>query len=252
MLFSFALVTENIIATSIAFVLFSLLASSIYVLNDLVDIQEDREHPKKKDRPLASGKVSPKSAKLLIFTLATVVFIFAFLKDILEKDNGQIEYLEESEYTLIESPKKQPSGLIFVGYRNKKIRTKGTRPDTIHLSRVHKQPNRIYSSDGTHPTLSSQESAGRYFVYHDNKVRKLTLKECYRLMGFKDDFKLIGSKAKLYNRVGNSIVIPMVKEIAKQVKEQILNKTDEIIECKKLLKQMSLFDFDNKKDKLAG
>jgi DNA (cytosine-5)-methyltransferase 1 len=174
------------------------------------------------------------------------------IKDILEDDNGQIEYLEESDYTIIKNPKKQPSGLIFVGYRNKKIRTNGTRPNTTHLSRVHKQPNRIYSSDGTHPTLSSQESAGRYFVHHNGKVRKLTLKECYRLMGFKDDFKLLGSKAKLYNRIGNSIVIPMVEEIAKQLKKQILSKTDEIIKCKKPIQQMSLFDFRNEKDKLAG
>jgi DNA (cytosine-5)-methyltransferase 1 len=174
------------------------------------------------------------------------------IKDILEDDNGQIEYLEENDYTIIENPKKQPSGLIFVGYRNKKIRTNGTRPNTTHLSRVHKQPNRIYSSDGTHPTLSSQESAGRYFVHHNGKVRKLTLKECYRLMGFKDDFKLLGSKAKLYNRIGNSIVIPMVEEIAKQLKQQILSKTDEIIKCKKPIQQMSLFDFRNEKDKLAG
>ncbi len=166
-----------------------------------------------------------------------------YIKDILEEDDGQVEYLEENEYTLIQNPKKQPSGLIFVGYRNKKIRTKGTRPDTIHLSRVHKQPNRIYSSEGTHPTLSSQESAGRYFVLHKGKVRKLTLKECYRLMGFDDSFKLLGSKAKLYNRVGNSIVIPMVEEIALQLKIQILDKTDKIIRCKKPLIQRSLFDF---------
>ena len=167
------------------------------------------------------------------------------IKDILEEDNGQIEYLEENEYTLIQNPKRQLSGLIFIGYRNKKIRTKGTRPDTIHLSRVHKQPNRIYSSDGTHPTLSSQESSGRYFVYHNGRVRKLTLKECYRLMGFKDNFKLLGSKSKLYNRIGNSIVIPMVQEIAKQVKKQILIKPDEVNKCKKTIRQMSLFDFDN-------
>ena len=173
------------------------------------------------------------------------------IKDILEEDIGQVEYLEESEYTLIGNPKKQPSGLIFVGYRNKKIRTKGTRPDTIHLSRVHKQPNRIYSSDGTHPTLSSQESAGRYFVHHNGKVRKLTLKECYRLMGFKDDFKLLGSKAKLYNRIGNSIVIPMVEEIAKQVKEQILNTTNKVAKCKKPIFQMSLFDFKNETGRQA-
>lgn len=144
------------------------------------------------------------------------------IKDILEEENESFEYLDENEYTLIENPKRQASGLIFVGYRNKKIRTKGTRPDTLHLSRVHKQPNRIYSSEGTHPTLSSQESGGRYFIYHNGKVRKLTLKECYRLMGFTDEFKHIGSKSKLYNRIGNSIVVSMVEEIAKEVKVQIL------------------------------
>lgn len=79
MLFSFALTTENIIATSVAFILFSLIASSIYVLNDLMDIQEDRQHPKKKNRPLTSGAISKRSAKILILTLSGVAFIFAFL-----------------------------------------------------------------------------------------------------------------------------------------------------------------------------
>jgi DNA (cytosine-5)-methyltransferase 1 len=141
--------------------------------------------------------------------------------DILEKD-GNFEYLKEGEYTLIENPKKQPSGLIFCGYRNKNIRIKGTRENSEHLSRVHKQPNRIYSAEGTHPTLASQESAGRYFIYHEGKVRKLTITECFRLMGFRDDFKLIGSKANLYNRIGNSVVVPMIEAIAKEIKSQIL------------------------------
>ena len=164
------------------------------------------------------------------------------IKDILEEENESFEYLDESEYTLIENPKRQVSGLIFVGYRNKKIRTKGTRPDTLHLSRVHKQPNRIYSSEGTHPTLSSQESAGRYFIHHNGRVRKLTLKECYRLMGFTDDFKLVGSKAKLYNRIGNSIVVSMVEEIAKEVKVQILESDNMLTQPIEVLKQASLFD----------
>lgn len=147
----------------------------------------------------------------------------SILKDILEEHNENFEYLDKEEYTLIDNPKKQISGLIFAGYRNKKIRKNGIRPNTEHLSRVHKQPNRIYSSEGTHPTLSSQEPTGRYYIYHNEKVRKLTLKECYRLMGFPDDFKLVGSQAKLYNRIGNSIVVPMVEEIAKQIKEQFFN-----------------------------
>ncbi len=148
------------------------------------------------------------------------------ISEILQED-GEFEYLDENEYTLIENPKKQPSGLIFCGYRNKNIRINGTRENTEHLSRVHKQPNRIYDSNGTHPTIASQESAGRYFVYHKDKARKLTIKECFRLMGFSDDFKMIGSKAKLYNRIGNSVVVPMIKEIAKEVKSQILENDSE-------------------------
>lgn len=173
-----------------------------------------------------------------------------YIKDILEKENDAFEYLDESEYTLIENPKKQISGLIFIGYRNKNTRTKGTRENTTHLSRVHKQPNRIYSSEGTHPTLSSQETAGRYFIYHNGRVRKLTIKECYRLMGFHDDFKLIGSKGKLYNRIGNSIVIPMVEEIAKQVKKQILDRSNTI---KHSIREMTLFDIEyGKNNRLVG
>lgn len=158
------------------------------------------------------------------------------IKDILEKD-GEFEYLDESEYTLIDNPKKQPSGLIFCGYRNKNIRINGTKENTKHLSRVHKQPNRIYDANGTHPTIASQESAGRYFIYQNGKVRKLTLKECFRLMGFADDFKLIGSKANLYNRIGNSIVVPMIEAIAKEVKSQILETKN-----KKEFISNSLFD----------
>ncbi len=61
--------------TMIAFIAFSLVASSVYIFNDYHDIEEDRKHPTKKNRPLASGKVSKQSAKtvmiiLLMFGLA--------------------------------------------------------------------------------------------------------------------------------------------------------------------------------------
>ena len=219
-----------------------------YTTNWQVQNAKDFGVPQNRERTIIIGSLN--GVKFDFKNLNTKQTIC--IKDILEEDNGQIEYLDENEYTLIENPKKQQSGLIFIGYRNKNIRTKGTKPNTIHLSRVHKQPNRIYSSNGTHPTLSSQESAGRYFVHHNGRVRKLTLKECYRLMGFNDNFKLLGSKAKLYNRIGNSIVIPLVEEIAKQVKIQILSKSDKIIKYKKPTPQMSLFNFISEKEKLTG
>ena len=135
------------------------------------------------------------------------------------------EYLQEHEYTLIENPKQQSSGLIFVGYRNNKTTwKKGVRPNTQHLSRVHHQPNRIYSVHGVHPTIPSQETSGRFFIYipQENKVRKLTIKECYRIMGFPDTFKTHDSLTECYRQIGNSVCIPMIYQLAIQIKKQNL------------------------------
>lgn len=153
------------------------------------------------------------------------------MKPFLDK-SGVFEVLNECEYTLLNKTeiKQQKSGLIFCGYRNKKIRNTGVRDGTEHLSRVHKQPNRIYSSSGIHPTLASQEKSGRYYIYDNGIARKLTLKECYRFMGFPDDFKLVGSKAKLYERIGNSVCVPMFKEIAKEIIKQFYGKENNMEE----------------------
>lgn len=51
---------------------FSLVASAIYILNDIFDIEADRKHPSKKDRPLASGAVTVPNALILLFVLVTV------------------------------------------------------------------------------------------------------------------------------------------------------------------------------------
>jgi len=142
------------------------------------------------------------------------------IKDILQ-NNGKFEYLEKHEYTLIDNPKTQDSGLIFAGYRNKSIRTNGVRENTIHLSRVHKQPNRIYSSSGTHPTIPSQETAGRFFILHNGKVRKLTINECFYLMGFPDEFKKFSTNGKLYRQIGNSVCVPMMETLAKEIINQL-------------------------------
>lgn len=143
------------------------------------------------------------------------------LLDFLDKE-GEFEYLDPSDYTLIENPKQQlASGLIFAGYRNKSIRKVGVRPGTEHLSRVHKQPNRIYSVYGIHPTLPSQETSGRYFILtSDNRVRKLTLNECWKIMGFPESYKKISSTGEQYRQIGNSVCVPMIKAVASEIRNQ--------------------------------
>ncbi len=143
------------------------------------------------------------------------------LKEVLEKDTGQFEYMTEP-YTLFSEYTLQPSGLIFVGYRNKAIRKAGVRPGTEHLSRVHKQPNRIYSSEGVHPALPSQESSGRFWILDKERVRKLTIGECYRIMGFPDEFIRDTNLGEEYRQIGNSVCVPMIHAIIKQIKEQML------------------------------
>ncbi len=137
-------------------------------------------------------------------------------------DEGDFEYLDPSDYTLIEKTKQQPgSGLIFAGYRNKSIRKVGVRPGTEHLSRVHKQPNRIYSVLGIHPTLPSQETSGRYFVLTtEQRVRKLTINECWRIMGFPETYIKVSSIGEQYKQLGNSVCVPMVKAVAKEINNQ--------------------------------
>jgi decaprenyl-phosphate phosphoribosyltransferase len=63
-----------LIKTGLAFMVFCMLASSIYIFNDYHDIDEDRLHPRKKIRPLAAGRISVRkalyiSAALLVFGL---------------------------------------------------------------------------------------------------------------------------------------------------------------------------------------
>lgn len=143
------------------------------------------------------------------------------LIDFLDTD-GIFEFLDPSEYTLLTDVKQQPrSGLIFAGYRNKSIRKVGVRLGTEHLSRVHKQPNRIYSVYGVHPTLPSQETSGRYFILtKDNQVRKLTLNECWAIMGFPKTYKKISAVSEQYKQLGNSVCVPMISEVAKEIKNQ--------------------------------
>lgn len=151
------------------------------------------------------------------------------IADILDnKTDEDFKWLDKKDYTLLstDEQKLQPSGLIFAGYLNKNQRVTGVRPDTQNLSRVHKQPNRIYSDQGVHPTLSAQETAGRYYILTSKKdgskgVRKLTVDEAYRLFGFPKTFKKVGALTQQYARIGNSICVPMVSAVAKEIKNQL-------------------------------
>lgn len=70
-----------LLKTTLAFLLFCLTASAVYIFNDYFDRGEDKKHPIKKDRPLASGAVSAAAALVLMAVLAVLGLGGAFLLD---------------------------------------------------------------------------------------------------------------------------------------------------------------------------
>jgi len=59
-----------VITALVAFVAFSLISSTVYIINDIVDKEADKLHPIKKERPIASGKILPVTAS----GIATIIF----------------------------------------------------------------------------------------------------------------------------------------------------------------------------------
>lgn len=64
--------------SGIAFALFSLASSAVYLLNDIRDVEKDRLHPTKKHRPIASGALSPKVALATALLLIPGCLALAF------------------------------------------------------------------------------------------------------------------------------------------------------------------------------
>ena len=76
LLFSQHLFDKDFFITALlAFVVFCLASSFIYVINDIIDIAADKSHPVKKNRPLPSGLISKQSAYIVAIVLAVIIII---------------------------------------------------------------------------------------------------------------------------------------------------------------------------------
>lgn len=92
-----------------------------------------------------------------------------------------------------------------------------------------RQGERIYSIKGQATTLSSQGGGlgGKTGMYLINKrVRRLSPRECARLMGFPDEFVLADSEFECYTQFGNSVVVNVLQEIVKKASNLIVKEED--------------------------
>jgi len=65
--------------TVVGFVLLCLVSGTVYTINDLADIEKDRQHPKKRNRPLASGRLSPRVAVVAAVVIPLLALPLGFL-----------------------------------------------------------------------------------------------------------------------------------------------------------------------------
>lgn len=87
------------------------------------------------------------------------------------------------------------------------------------------QWRRVYlreNKSGVCPTLTANMGTGGHnvpLVLDDYGIRKLTPRECARLQGFEDDFKLPENVAntQLYKQMGNSVTVPVIRRIAEKI-----------------------------------
>lgn len=72
----------SVLAALGAFVLLCLMSGAVYLMNDLVDIESDRQHPIKKNRPLPSGQVSPGLAAVVAGLSAVISLVAGYFLSI--------------------------------------------------------------------------------------------------------------------------------------------------------------------------
>lgn len=83
LVFSLNLFRSDYLLTSLlGFAAFCLTSSIIYIINDIADVEADRAHPKKKNRPIASGRISPRQGLFIAALFAIAAAVLCFFADI--------------------------------------------------------------------------------------------------------------------------------------------------------------------------
>lgn len=145
------------------------------------------------------------------------------IKDIIEDDKFTSEYVIERNDYIIRENKDLKNNLLFDNQITNSIR----------IGEINKggQGDRIYSEFGAGITLSAYggglgAKTGLYYI--NDKVRKLTPRECARLQGFPESFKIHQNKNQAYKQFGNSVTVDLIQliyfEILKVIKNQDISK----------------------------
>tara|TARA_R110000772_G_scaffold36091_4_gene86598 strand:+ start:3896 stop:4987 length:1092 start_codon:yes stop_codon:yes gene_type:complete len=79
------------------------------------------------------------------------------------------------------------------------------------------QQNRVYDVNGVNPALNSGQESWGGNIINTQQIRRLTPRECFRLMDFPDSFTWICSDSQAYKQAGNSIVVKCLEKIIEKL-----------------------------------
>ena len=131
-----------------------------------------------------------------------------------------VGHREQNDFSFdkMKVPKKHPKlGSILEGEVDPKYYLTREKWDHVKVRRKYPNPFHyiLFSEDDVWNTLLSSYPSTYYYVYTKPIPRRLTPKECSRLMGFPECFKIPVSDSQAYKQFGNAVVPKVVKEIVK-------------------------------------
>lgn len=133
------------------------------------------------------------------------------IRTFFDKDNLEImlEDLVEKKYLRKEYPKKK------VG-NHRELDTTLPQGYNIVAGKMSFEVSKILDPNGVAPTLVAMDM-NHLFVVDGHGIRPLSLREGLRIFGYPDDFKFCVSKENGYDLLGNTVAVPVIKEVAKRV-----------------------------------
>ena len=124
-----------------------------------------------------------------------------------------LDDLVEKKYLSFEHPKKKEM------INGRQVRVPATHLEkgyNIVAGKLSFFMNKILSDEGIAPTIVATET-DRIGVIDKNKIRRLSQRECLRLFGFPESYEVNIETSELYDLIGNSIVVPVMKAVALRV-----------------------------------
>lgn len=154
------------------------------------------------------------------------------MKDILHPEDGTETFEDESVWIMPDTGKVNPKYTLSDKLWNY----------LYQYAAKHKAKGNGFGFGMITPDATSRTLSARYYKdgseilvnQGDNKnPRRLTPRECARLMGYPDDFKISVSDTQAYKQFGNSVAVPVIKEIARLMKPYVMALKEESIEEQK-------------------